>query len=140
MCSHGTPMFTTSPVTNSTPRYGNNSALHCRDNHISWLDWSCWRKNREISPDFSPYDRHSKVSSVIQGDGSFSTSFPPVGVHGTGLEDETAAIPAIGIAHAGNTTTAPEGCAHLARPATWEPLSPSFCQNFPGFLLEPAHR
>ncbi len=46
MCSRGTPMFLAGDEFGNT-QYGNNNG-YCQDNEISWLDWSCLEKNREL--------------------------------------------------------------------------------------------
>ena len=46
MCSRGTPMFLAGDEFGNT-QYGNNNS-YCQDNEISWLDWTCLEKNRDL--------------------------------------------------------------------------------------------
>ena len=42
MCSRGTPMFL------AGDEFGNTHNSYCQDNEISWLDWTCLEKNRDL--------------------------------------------------------------------------------------------
>ena len=46
MCSRGTPMFLAGDEFGNT-QHGNNNS-YCQDNEISWLDWTCLEKNRDL--------------------------------------------------------------------------------------------
>ena len=46
MCSRGTPMFLAGDEFGNT-QHGNNNS-YCQDKEISWLDWTCLEKNRDL--------------------------------------------------------------------------------------------
>ncbi len=64
MCSRGTPMFFAGDEFGNT-QYGNNNC-YCQDNEISWLDWTCLEKNRELFDFFRFMIRFRRNHAIIR--------------------------------------------------------------------------
>ena len=81
MCSRGTPMFLAGDEFADT-RYGNNNP-YCRDNLISWLDWSLLEKNRALYEFFRYMIHFRKAHACIRKDLEPSyLGFPSMSLHG----------------------------------------------------------
>lgn len=64
MCSRGTPMFLAGDEFGNT-QYGNNNS-YCQDNEISWLDWTCLEKNRDLFEFFKFMIEYRHKHAVIR--------------------------------------------------------------------------
>ena len=64
MCSRGTPMFLAGDEFGNT-QHGNNNS-YCQDNEISWLDWTCLEKNRDLFEFFKFMIEYRHKHAVIR--------------------------------------------------------------------------
>ena len=85
LTSRGIPMLLSGDEFGNT-QYGNNNA-YCQDNEVSWLDWSCLEKNRDLYDyvrRLIAFRKAHPVLSVTRCDSSPNgTGYPELSFHGT---------------------------------------------------------